>query len=122
MEDPFSKVDVSSHIIAALNSTGKTLPYDNLEQLRMKLFEDHPVFAGIDHAPGAEGAADFDAKAVGQAGDVADEAFTSPVSNFYFTNPIARASETLAACSALRSEPAAATGRGSPGRPRGPRR
>ena len=72
----------------------------------MKLFEDHPVFAGIDHAPGAEGAADFDAKAVGEAGDVADEAFTSAVSNFYFTNPIARASETLAACSALRSEPA----------------
>jgi hypothetical protein len=28
MDDPFSKVDVSSHIIAALNSTGKTLPYD----------------------------------------------------------------------------------------------
>jgi len=85
---------------------GKTLPYDNMDQLRHKLFADHPVFAGIDHAPGADGAADFDAKAIGQAGDVADEAFVSAVSNFYFTNPIVRASETLAACSALKSEPA----------------
>ena len=85
---------------------GKTLPYDNLEQLRHKLLEDHPVFAGIDYAPGAEGAADFDAKTIGQAGDVTDEPLKSAVSNFYFTNPIARASETLAACAALRNEPA----------------
>ncbi|MBR9825447.1 MAG: NADH-quinone oxidoreductase subunit G [Alphaproteobacteria bacterium] len=84
---------------------GKTLPYDNLEQLRHKLFEDHPVFAGIDHAPGAEGAAQFDVKSIGQAGDIADEPFVAAVSNFYFTNPIARASETLAACAALRAEP-----------------
>jgi len=85
---------------------GKTLPYDNLEQLRMKLFEDHPVLSGIDHAPGAETVADFDVKSIGAAGDVADEAFKPAVTNFYFTNPIARASETLAACSALKSEPA----------------
>ena len=85
---------------------GKTLPYNNLIELRHKLFADTPVLGGIDHAPGAEGAADFDAKSIGTDGDVADTPLVSAVTNFYFTNPIARASETLAACSALKSEPA----------------
>jgi NADH-quinone oxidoreductase subunit G len=87
---------------------GKTLPYDNLDQLRAKLFEDSPVFGGIDHAPGSEGAADWDAKSIGQAGDASDAPLVSAVQNFYFTNPIVRASETLAASSAAASEPAKA--------------
>ncbi|MEP3074235.1 NADH-quinone oxidoreductase subunit NuoG [Maricaulis sp.] len=86
---------------------GKTLPYDNLTQLRLKLFEDVPVLGGIDHAPGAEGAAEFDAKSIGADGDVADAAFTPAVRNFYFTNPVARASRTLAECAALKDAPAA---------------
>ncbi|MBO6764909.1 NADH-quinone oxidoreductase subunit NuoG [Maricaulis sp.] len=86
---------------------GKTLPYDNLTQLRLKLFEDVPVLGGIDHAPGAEGAAEFDAKSIGADGDVADAAFTPAVRNFYFTNPVARASKTLAECAALKDAPAA---------------
>ena len=87
---------------------GKTLPYDNLSQLRAKLFDDCPDLAGIDHAPGHASAADFDAKSIGQAGTVSGADFISPVSNFYFTNPIVRASETLAECSALAGEPAQA--------------
>jgi len=87
---------------------GKTLPYDNLAELREKMFEDCPVVAGIDNAPGASTAADFDVKSVGQAGKVAGSDLTSPISNFYFTNPIARASQTMAECSALNSDPAKA--------------
>ena len=85
---------------------GKTLPYDSLTELRAKLFEDTPVLGGIDHAPGAEGASEFDAKAIGGEGDVADTDLTAAISNFYFTNPIVRASQTLAECSALRQAPA----------------
>jgi NADH-quinone oxidoreductase subunit G len=87
---------------------GKTLPYDNLVELREKLFEDCPDLAGIDHAPGHAGAGEFDAKTVGQAGDPSKTDFVSPVTNFYFTNPIVRASQTLAECSALVAGPAQA--------------
>jgi len=74
-----------------------TLPYDTLEQLRAKLYADHPSFGQVDHAP--TGAA-LDLKAVGAKGDVSDVPFASPVKDFYFTNPIARASVTMAECSA----------------------
>jgi len=79
----------------------KTLPYDDLNTLRMKLIEEHPTFGEIDHAPGAATAADFDPAKLGEAGDVKDEPFVSPITDFYLTNPIARASKTLAECSAM---------------------
>lgn len=84
---------------------GKTLPYDSLADLRTKLFEDTPVLAGIDHAPGAEGAAEYDVKSAGAAGDVSDTVLTPAVANFYFTNPIVRASQTLAESSAIANGP-----------------
>ena len=74
-----------------------TLPYDTLEQLRTKLYADHPSFGQVDHA--ATGAA-LDLTAVGAKGDVSDTPFASPIKDFYFTNPIARASVTMAECSA----------------------
>ncbi|WP_417493052.1 NADH-quinone oxidoreductase subunit NuoG [Maricaulis sp.] len=87
---------------------GKTLPYDNLEQLRRKLFGSNAVFAGIDYAPGADDAAEFDVAKIGAAGDVASADFGVAVTNFYFTNPIVRASKTLAECSAIAAGPAQA--------------
>ncbi|WP_417468059.1 NADH-quinone oxidoreductase subunit NuoG [Maricaulis sp.] len=87
---------------------GKTLPYDNLEQLRRKLFGSHAVFAGIDHAPGSDDAAEFEVAAIGAAGDVASGDFGVAVTDFYFTNPIVRASKTLAECSAIARGPAQA--------------
>ena len=73
------------------------LPYDTLDQLRDRLFADHPSFGQIDHAP--SGAA-LDLSAVGTKGDLTDAPFASPIRDFYFTNPIARASVTMAECSA----------------------
>jgi NADH-quinone oxidoreductase subunit G len=86
-------------IVRALSEhLGAKLPYDTLEQLRAKLFADHPSFGQIDYvAP----AAALDLKSVGGAGDVGDAAFACPVDDFYLTNPIARASVTMAECSAL---------------------
>ena len=53
----------------------------------------------IDLAPGSTPAA-LDLTKLGAKGDVADAPFTSPIKDFYLTNPIARASVTMAECSA----------------------
>jgi NADH-quinone oxidoreductase subunit G len=78
---------------------GVTLPYDTIDQLRTKLMGDHPTFGRIDYV-GASGEK-FDLKSVGEKGALSDAAFVSPVGDFYLTNPIARASVTMAECSAL---------------------
>ena len=88
-------------IIRALSEhCGRTLPYDDIESLRRKLFADHPVFGGLGHAPGAEGAEDFKPARLGKAGKPLKAPLKSSLGNFYFTNPIARASTVMAECSA----------------------
>ena len=87
-------------ILRALSAVlGNALPFDTLAQLRKSLFAAHPHFAAIN------GIAASDAGAVdvlaGLGGKVGKDAFRSPVTDFYLTNPIARASKTMAACSAL---------------------
>ncbi len=79
---------------------GATLPYDSLAQLRAKLFAEHPTFGQVDYAPGAAGAA-VDFAALGAKGDLAEAPFESPVKAFHLTNPIARASVTMAECAAV---------------------
>ncbi len=76
-----------------------TLPYDTLDQLREKLFTDHPTFGQIDHAPGSIPSA-VDASKIGKKGEVSDAPFVSPIKDFYLTNSVARASVTMAECSA----------------------
>lgn len=91
-------------ILRALSERlGRTLPYDSLDQLRARLFADHPTFGRIDYVAGPDGAKGLDLGALGAAGDVRDEPFTSPIKSFYLTNPIARASVTMAECAALAS-------------------
>ena len=87
-------------ILRALSAVlGNALPFDTLAQLRKSLFAAHPHFAAIN------GIAASDAGAIdvlaGLGGKVGKDAFRSPVTDFYLTNPIARASKTMAACSAL---------------------
>ena len=77
---------------------GHRLPYDSLEALRRRLIQDHPTFGQVDHAPGHVSAGTFDVGAIGTAGEVADTPFRSPVTDFHLTNPIARASVTMAEC------------------------
>ncbi len=88
-------------ILRALSDrVGKTLPYNDLASLRAKLMADHPSFGGVDYAPGAAGAEAFDPAALGAEGELIDAAFRCPIDDFYLTNPIARASATMAECSA----------------------
>jgi NADH-quinone oxidoreductase subunit G len=85
-------------ILRALSERlGATLPYDTLEQLRTRLYADHPTFGQVDYAPGATA---LDLATVGAKGEVADRAFSGMIEDFYLTNPIARASVTMAECSA----------------------
>ncbi len=60
---------------------------------------DHPTFGQVDYAPGTSGTAP-DFASFGEAGELSDAPFASPAHDFYLTNPIARASVTMAECSA----------------------
>ncbi len=87
-------------IIRALSETlGTTLPFDNLQQLRTGLYKAVPHLAAIDQITTADPAA-VTKRAKGNA-KLSDVPFTETVPDFYLTNPIARASATLAECSAL---------------------
>jgi len=98
-------------IIRALSEViGNTLPYNSLDELRDAMIEDNDCFAAIDYAPGAEGIGDLANYATGLSGEISDLPLASSVSDFYLTNPIARASETMAECSAMFSGGDKATG------------
>ncbi|MCR5880492.1 NADH-quinone oxidoreductase subunit NuoG [Phenylobacterium sp. J367] len=91
-------------ILRALSERmGRKLPYDSLDQLRARLFEDHPTFGRIDHVDGPDAAKGLDLGALGRQGDLSDAPFASAVRAFHLTNPIARASVTMAECAALAS-------------------
>ncbi len=88
-------------ILRALSEIlGHKLPYDSLDQLRAKLFADHPTFGQIDFAPGSIPTV-FDIAALGGAGELADTPFENAIKAFHLTNPIARASVTMAECAAV---------------------
>ena len=87
-------------IIRALSDRiGKTLPYDDMFALRQAMLADAPSLGRIDQIGDAENR--FDANSVGAAGSLGSAPFVSPVSDYYLTNPITRASKTMAECSAV---------------------
>ncbi len=91
-------------VIRALSGAmGKALPYDDLAALRARMVADHPAFGAMDYAPGPAGAEGFDPSALGAEGDLSGAGFATPVRDFYFTNPIARASRVMAECSAAKA-------------------
>ena len=80
-------------IIRALSEKlGKTLPYDNIAQVHARMAFINPLFAGVGKAQAAEW------KAFGAAGAIAATGFDYPVKNYYMTDPISRASRTMAQC------------------------
>ena len=87
-------------ILRALSDVlGKKLPFDSLSALRRQLYGEHPHLSRVDEiAPGD--VADL-ARVARLGGRLNKGVFTSPVKDFYLTNPIARASAVMAECSAL---------------------
>ncbi|MEM9684712.1 MAG: NADH-quinone oxidoreductase subunit NuoG, partial [Pseudomonadota bacterium] len=80
-------------ILRALSGElGTPLPYDTQDALREKLREEFPGFLALDTVePAAWGV-------FGKAQPLAGEPFRSPIENFYMTDPISRASTTMAKC------------------------
>ncbi|MCB2096955.1 MAG: NADH-quinone oxidoreductase subunit G [Parvularculaceae bacterium] len=96
---PFGEAREDWAIIRALSDRlGKALPYDDLFALRQAMIADAPALGRIDEGP--TGAAPLDLSKIGAKGAVSAEPFRSPIRDFYMTNPIARASKTMAECSA----------------------
>ena len=89
-------------ILRALSDQlGSTLPWNNLDELRGAMYKIAPQLLRLDQLTPANAAELADlAKADGA---MSAEPFRSPVIDFYMTNPIARASKTMAECSALKN-------------------
>ena len=82
-------------ILRALSEVlGATLPYDSLGALRSRMVEAAPHLADTDAVAAAAW------EPFGESGDMTAAPFISPVADFYMTNPICRASATMASCSA----------------------
>jgi len=81
-------------ILRALSDVlGMTLAYDNLSALRKRMLELAPWFAEVDQVVPAAFAP------FGEPGSFGSMPFASPVTDYYLTNPIARASSVMAECS-----------------------
>jgi NADH-quinone oxidoreductase subunit G len=92
-------------IFRALSAlVGKPLPYDTADALRAVLRGkegENTAFSGRGYAPGAKGVEALKAGPAATFGSLGNEPFKRTVADFYLTNPIARASRTMAECSAL---------------------
>ncbi len=86
---------------ALSGALGSPLAFDSLSQLRDRMIAEYPVFARLDETMPADPAAVGELAKSG--GKVGSAPFMSPVADFYLTNPIARASKTMATCSALQA-------------------
>ncbi|MEO0328276.1 MAG: NADH-quinone oxidoreductase subunit NuoG [Pseudomonadota bacterium] len=94
-------------IFRALSATlGKTLEFNSLTELRSKLYSEFPHLARLDEV--VEGGVD-DVNAFlsqfnpSKTASVTGTALTSPIQDYFMTNPIARASKVMAECSKMRS-------------------
>ncbi|MBO89293.1 MAG: NADH-quinone oxidoreductase subunit G [Rickettsiales bacterium] len=70
----------------------EVLPYDTQDELRLSLQDSNNAFLAIDTIEPATWS-EF-----GVSGAIDPAPFNSPISNFYMTDPISRASETMAKC------------------------
>jgi NADH-quinone oxidoreductase subunit G len=87
-------------ILRALSDPlGAKLPFDSLAQLRAALAVAYPFLVRFDVVAPADGSVFNSIAALG--GAVDKTPFVPAISDFYLTNPIARASRVMAECSAL---------------------
>ncbi len=92
-------------ILRALSEKlGKALPYDSLDQLRKALFGAAPHLQKLNVVTPARW------ESFGAEGTVTARAFQLPIANYYMTDPISRASETMAKCTSAFIAPASGTG------------
>ncbi len=89
-------------ILRALSAVlGKPLPYDNLGQLRQRLYQINARFQRLNTIEPAAW------QKFGSDAQVEAKAFVPAIANYYMTDPISRASETMAKCTEAFVQPAA---------------
>ena len=87
-------------IVRALSGVlGQALPFNSVAELRAKMFAACPHLAVLDQILAADGAAIETLAA--QGGKTGKERFGVAITDFYLTNPIARASAIMASLSAM---------------------
>ena len=88
-------------ILRALSDAlGRRLPYDSLAALRVELMREHPHFGELGMVPRHAGADLAIWNAIGSEGPLdVSRPLASAIADYYLTNPIARASQTMALCS-----------------------
>jgi NADH-quinone oxidoreductase subunit G len=80
-------------IIRALSDVlGKSLAYNNVAELRTRMTEINPVFGTYDTVTPSK------YSKAGHKGDLVDLIFSSCIDNYYMSDPISRASATMAEC------------------------
>jgi NADH-quinone oxidoreductase subunit G len=83
-------------ILRALSdAVGHPLPFDTLSELRRRMWQAHPILGETDHAIRAPWGV------FGEPGPVDPTPFAYPISDYYLTDPICRASHTMAHCSEI---------------------
>jgi NADH-quinone oxidoreductase subunit G len=83
-------------ILRALSAASKIpLPFDSLAELRRQMRAAHPTLGEIDALSKAEWGS------FGAVGPIAATPFAYPIADFYKTDPVSRASPTMAECSEL---------------------
>jgi NADH-quinone oxidoreductase subunit G len=89
-------------ILRALSDVlGHRLPFDSLHELRRALYAAHPHFMRVDHL---EPRPLDEVKALAaRRAKPTKGVFRNPIEDYYFTNPIARASAVMAECSAIQA-------------------
>jgi len=84
-------------ILRALSAElGQTLAFDSLAELRERMTTATPCLGNVDEIAAAEWG-EFGAE-----GAMNSDAFTNPIDNFFMTDPISRASLTMAECMVTR--------------------
>ncbi|MEI7601244.1 MAG: NADH-quinone oxidoreductase subunit NuoG [Aestuariivirga sp.] len=86
---------------ALTEALGNPLPWNNLDELRAAMYKVAPQLMRIDQRTPAPTNELADLGKI--EGAMSAEAFRSPITDFYMTNPIARASRIMAECSALKN-------------------
>jgi len=87
-------------ILRALSGTiGHPLPFDTLSELRRRMWQAHPILAETDRVVRASWGA------FGEPGAIDPTPFAYPITDFYRTDPISRASHTMAQCSEIYLSP-----------------
>jgi len=90
-------------ILRALSAElGVLLGYDTLDGLRISMYAEAPHLKRLDEIKGGEITTLL--KLTDTKASVTGQVFVEKITDFYMTNPIARASATMAECSTLRAE------------------